>query len=168
MINPEILRKTPELVRKSQLVRGESPELVDEFITQDALWRSLTVKTDELKNEQKNLSKQIGPAKAANDNAALENLTKRGGEIASEIDQIAKDLEQAREKSETALKGISNLIDDSAPVGGETDFKVVETHGTIKDFDALSLKVLDHVEIGKNLDMIDIERGAKVSGSRFY
>ncbi|MFY9325193.1 MAG: serine--tRNA ligase [Candidatus Nanopelagicales bacterium] len=168
MINPEILRKTPELVRKSQLARGESPELVDEFVTQDTRWRSLTVKTDELKSEQKNLNKQIGPAKSANDSVALENLTKRGGEIASEIDRIAKDLEQAREKSEMALKGISNLIDDSAPVGGEADFEVIETHGAIKDFEALNLKVLDHVEIGKNLNMIDIERGAKVSGSRFY
>jgi len=168
VINPEILRKTPELVRKSQLARGESPELVDEFVTQDALWRSLTVKTDELKSEQKNLSKQIGPAKSANDSVALDNLTKRGGEIANEVDRIAKDLEQAREKSEMALKGISNLIDDSAPVGGEADFEVVETHGAIKDFEALNLEVLDHVAIGKNLNMIDIERGAKVSGSRFY
>lgn len=168
MINPEILRKTPELVRQSQLARGESPALVDEFVAQDAHWRSLTVKTDELKNEQKNLGKQIGLVKASKDNVALENLTKRGGEIASEIDQLAKDLEQAREKSEVALKGISNLIDESAPVGGETNFKVVETHGTVKDFKALNIKVLDHVEIGKNLNMIDLERGAKVSGSRFY
>lgn len=168
MINPEILRKTPELVRQSQEARGESTTWVDEFSEQDSRWRALTVQTDELKNEQKTLGKQIGSAKSAGDKKALEDLTKRGTEIAKQIDQLADALEKAKQKSEAALKNISNLIDSAAPIGTEADFKVVETHGTPRDFAQENITIQDHVEIGKNLNLIDIERGAKVSGSRFY
>ena len=168
MINPEILRSQPELVRQSQLARGESAALVDEFLKQDTTWRSLTVKTDELRNQQKLLGKEVGQAKAAKDLPLLEKLTSQGSKLATEIDQIAHELEAARLNSEVALKKISNLVDTAAPIGDESQFKILETHGAIKDFDSLGIKVLDHVEIGNNLKLIDIERGAKVSGSRFY
>ncbi|MGA0078950.1 MAG: serine--tRNA ligase [Candidatus Nanopelagicales bacterium] len=168
MINPEILRKTPELVRQSQAARGESTTWVDEFAEQDSRWRALTVQTDELKNEQKNLGKLIGSAKSSGDKKALDELTKRGTEIANQIDQLADALEEAKQKSEAAIKNISNVVDSAAPIGTEADFKVIETHGTPRDFAKENLAIQDHVEIGKNLNLIDIERGAKVSGSRFY
>ena len=168
MINPEILRKTPELVRQSQAARGESTTWVDEFAEQDSRWRALTVQTDELKNEQKNLGKLIGSAKSSGDKKALDELTKRGTKIAKQIDQLAGALEEAKQKSEAAIKNISNVVDSAAPIGTEADFKVIETHGTPRDFAKENLAIQDHVEIGKNLNLIDIERGAKVSGSRFY
>ena len=168
MINPEIIRNQPELVRQSQAARGESPALVDEFLTHDANWRTLTVKTDELRSQQKALGKQVGQAKADKDAASLEKLTSQGSSIAKQLDELTLELEEARQKSELALKEISNLVDKAAPVGKEADFKVIETHGQIKDFSSLGINVLDHVEIGNNLKLIDIERGAKVSGSRFY
>ena len=168
MINPEILRKTPELVRQSQKARGEAVTWVDEFVEEDARWRSLTVKTDELKSEQKNLGKQIGIAKNSGDTKTLEALTNRGTEIAKQIDDLATELEDSKQKSEAALKNISNLVDPVVPIGTEADFKVLETFGSPKDFVAENIAIQDHVEIGKNLNLIDIERGAKVSGSRFY
>lgn len=168
MINPEILRKTPELVRQSQKARGEAVTWVDEFVEQDARWRSVTVKTDELKSEQKNLGKQIGIAKNSGDTKTLEALTNRGTEIAKQIDDLATELEDSKQKSEAALRNISNLVDPVVPIGTEADFKVLETYGTPKDFVAENIAIQDHVEIGKNLNLIDIERGAKVSGSRFY
>jgi seryl-tRNA synthetase len=63
---------------------------------------------------------------------------------------------------------LSNLIDPAAPVGGEADFKVLEEIGSPRDFDKEGFAPKDHVEIGKALGAIDVERGAKVSGSRFY
>lgn len=168
MINPEILRKSPDQVRQSQRARGEDEGLVDDFLEQDSRWRALTVKTDELKSEQKNLGKQIGIAKSTGDSATLNILTNRGAEIAKEIDQLSTELEESKLKSESAIKKISNLVDERAPIGSEADFKIIETFGKIRDFEKENLKVLDHVEIGKNLELIDIERGAKVSGSRFY
>ena len=168
MINPEILRKTPELVRQSQKARGEAVTWVDEFVEEDARWRSLTVKTDELKSEQKNLGKQIGIAKNSGDKKTLEALTNRGTEIAKQIDELATELEDSKQKSEAALRNISNLVDPVVPIGTEADFKVLETFGSPKDFVAENIAIQDHVEIGKNLNLIDIERGAKVSGSRFY
>lgn len=168
MINPEILRKTPELVRQSQKARGEAVTWVDVFVEEDSRWRSLTVKTDELKSEQKNLGKQIGIAKNSGDTKTLEALTNRGTEIAKHIDELAIDLEDSKQKSEAALKNISNLVDPTVPIGTEADFKIIETIGTPRDFVAENIAIQDHVEIGKNLNLIDIERGAKVSGSRFY
>jgi seryl-tRNA synthetase len=66
------------------------------------------------------------------------------------------------------MSGISNLVHKDAPVGEEKDFKVIETIGKPRDFNAEGIKIKDHVEIGEELKLIDLERGAKVSGSRFY
>jgi hypothetical protein len=66
------------------------------------------------------------------------------------------------------MYGISNLVDKDAPIGKEKDFKVVETIGRPRDFNAEGIKIKDHVELGEELKLIDLERGAKVSGSRFY
>jgi seryl-tRNA synthetase len=69
---------------------------------------------------------------------------------------------------QSALLSIPNLAHDDAPAGGEDDYTVIETVGTPRDFAAEGIEPRDHIELGKLLGAIDIERGAKVSGSRFY
>jgi len=76
--------------------------------------------------------------------------------------------EEIKKLADKAMSGISNLIHKDAPVGEEKDFKIVETIGKPRDFSAEGIKVKDHVELGEGLKLIDLERGAKVSGSRFY
>jgi seryl-tRNA synthetase len=76
--------------------------------------------------------------------------------------------EEVKKLADKAMSGISNLVHKDAPVGEEKDFKVIETIGKPRDFNAEGIKIKDHVELGEALKLIDLERGAKVSGSRFY
>jgi seryl-tRNA synthetase len=175
VLNPDFVRDNPQIVKDSQIARGENPALVDGFLQNDQLWRNLTVEVDNLRAEQKVLSKSIGTLKAQEKKETsldlknqLEELTSKGTELSEKITVLEQKQEQARINAIVAMSSISNIVQKDAPVGGEKDFKVLETIGQPRDFNAESIKVKDHVEIGNNLNLIDIERGAKVSGSRFY
>ena len=175
MINPDFVRSNPQIVKDSQTARGESPAFVDSFLEQDQLWRNLTVEVDNLLAEQKSLSKEIGNLKGNQKSAPsatidkeLEELTIKGTDLSNKISSLTTKQDEVKIQADLAMGAISNLVQPDAPVGGENDFKVIETIGKSRDFAAEGIKVKDHVEIGSELKLIDIERGAKVSGSRFY
>ena len=175
MINPDFVRNNPQIVKDSQSARGENPALVDEFLKNDQLWRNLTVEVDNLRAEQKSLSKEIGNLKGqqksspgAEIDKQLDALTKKGTELSDNIASLTTKQEEIKKLADKAMSGISNLVHKDAPIGEEKDFKVVETIGKPRDFNAEGIKVKDHVELGEELKLIDLERGAKVSGSRFY
>jgi seryl-tRNA synthetase len=149
--------------------------LVDQFLEKDQLWRNLTVEVDNLRAEQKTLSKEIGNLKAKQKTTPgpeVENelalLTKKGTDLSNKITEITSKQDEVKIHADKAMGAISNLVHKDAPVGSEKDFKIIETFGKPRDFQAEGIKVKDHVEIGSDLKLIDIERGAKVSGSRFY
>jgi seryl-tRNA synthetase len=175
VINPDFVRNNPQIVKDSQSARGENPALVDDFLKNDQLWRNLTVEVDNLRAEQKTLSKEIGNLKAQQKSAPgpeldkqLDVLTKNGTELSDNIASLTSKQEEVKKLADKAMSGISNLVHKDAPVGEEKDFKVIETIGKPRDFNAEGIKLKDHVEIGEELKLIDLERGAKVSGSRFY
>ncbi len=175
MINPDFVRNNPQVVKDSQITRGENPSLVDQFLEQDQLWRSLTVEVDKLRAEQKSLSKEIGNLKGSQKTSPIPEidkqvalLTDKGTDLSNKIASLTSQQDGIKLQADKAMSGISNLVQFEAPVGGESDFKVIETIGKPRDFSAEGIKVKDHVEIGSDLKLIDIERGAKVSGSRFY
>ena len=164
MIDIKVIRDNPDAVRKSQEVRGEDPTVVDKFLLADDARRSAIVEFEALRAEQNILSKAVGSAKGEDKAVLLEN--------AKELAQKVKAADSRRADAEILNKHlllqISNLIDPDAPVGGEADFKVLERIGTPRDFSAEGFEPKDHVELGKILKAIDTERGAKVSGARFY
>ncbi len=164
MIDLKVLREDPERVRLSQKVRGENPELVDQLLQADTARREAITAFEALRAEQNLLSKSVGAAKGDEKAAILES--------AKELSARVKVADSARAEAEAAadalLLQIHNLIDPDAPVGGEEDFVILEHVGTPRDFAAEGFEAKDHVEIGKILKAIDTERGAKVSGSRFY
>jgi seryl-tRNA synthetase len=175
VINPDFVRNNPQIVKDSQSARGENPALVDDFLKNDQLWRNLTVEVDNLRAEQKSLSKEIGNLKAQQKSAPgpeldkqLDVLTKKGTELSDKIATLTTTQEDIKNLADKAMFGISNLVHKDAPVGEEKDFKIVETIGKPRDFNAEGIKIKDHVELGEELKLIDLERGAKVSGSRFY
>jgi seryl-tRNA synthetase len=175
VINPDFVRNNPQIVKDSQSARGENPALVDEFLKNDQLWRNLTVEVDNLRAEQKSLSKEIGNLKGQQKSSPvpeldkqLDDLTKKGTELSDNIALLTTKQEEIKKLADKAMSGISNLVHKDAPVGEEKDFKIVETIGKPKDFSAEGIKIKDHVELGEDLKLIDLERGAKVSGSRFY
>ena len=145
----------------SQKARGEDVTLVDKALNADELRRNAIVEFEALRAEQNALSKSVGGAKGDEKNALLEK--------AKTLSASVKEAEAKKNSTEADFKkiamDISNLVDTAAPVGGEADFKVIEEIGTPRKFD---FEPKDHVELGKILGAIDTERGAKVSGARFY
>ena len=161
MIDVKLIRENADLVRASQKARGENPALVDEVLAADEVRRNAIVEFEALRAEQNTLSKSVGAAKGDEKNALLERAKALSAQV-KEAD--AKKSTTEAEFKRLAL-GISNLVDERAPIGGEADFKVIEEVGTPRKFD---FEARDHVELGKILGAIDVERGAKVSGARFY
>lgn len=178
MIDPQILRTDPERIRESQRRRGEDPSVVDRLIDADAAARTERMRFDELRNQQKVLSKQIGPlqgaVKKASDadraaaQADLDALMAQAQQLAADVKAADAAATEAAERADRLWLEVSNLVNLDSPVGGEEDFTVVEHVGTPRDFAVEGFAPKDHLEIGEALSAIDTERGAKVSGSRFF
>ncbi|GAA2587266.1 serine--tRNA ligase [Streptomyces violaceus] len=151
-------------MRASQRARGEDVALVDALLSADERRRSSGVRFDELRAEQKALGKLI--PKAAGDEKA--ELLKKAGQLSADVKAADADRDAADTETQELLQRLGNLVHPDVPVGGEEDFATLETHGTIRDFAAEGFEPKDHLELGQILGAIDVERGAKVSGSRFY
>ncbi|MFD4554761.1 serine--tRNA ligase [Streptomyces sp. NPDC058469] len=164
MIDLRLLREDPDRVRASQRARGEDVALVDALLSADERRRSSGVRFDELRTEQKSLGKLI-PKASPNEKA---ELLKQAGQLAADVKAADAEQHEADEETKRLALQLGNLVHPDVPVGGEEDFVVLETHGTIRDFAAEGFEPKDHLELGESLGAIDVERGAKVSGSRFY
>ncbi|WP_328770374.1 serine--tRNA ligase [Streptomyces sp. NBC_00286] len=164
MIDLRLLREDPDRVRASQRARGEDVALVDALLSADERRRSSGLRFDELRAEQKALGKLI--PKASGDEKA--ELLKKAGQLAADVKAADAAQDEAAAETQELLLRLGNLVHPDVPVGGEEDFVTLETHGTIRDFAAEGFEPKDHLELGTTLGAIDVERGAKVSGSRFY
>ncbi len=160
MIDLKVLREDPDAVRASQRARGEDPGLVDALAEADAARRAAISTADNLRAEQKSASKSVGKATPDERPALLA--------AAKDLAEKVKTAELAQAEAEKAYTAahmaISNVIIDGVPAGGEDDFVVLDTVGEPPALD----NPKDHLELGEALGLIDMERGAKVSGSRFY
>jgi seryl-tRNA synthetase len=160
VIDLKQLRENPNAVRRSQRARGEDPGLVDVLLDADAKRRAAVSAADNLRAEQKTVSKQVGSASAEERPAILE----RAKQLAADVKAAEAEQTDAEATFTAAHTAISNVIIDGVPAGGEEDYAVLETVGTTRRID----NPKDHVELGESLGLFDMERGAKVSGSRFY
>ncbi|MDV6260856.1 serine--tRNA ligase [Rhodococcoides yunnanense] len=161
MIDLKFLRENPDAVRASQRTRGEDPALVDALLGADASRRAAVLAGDQLRAEQKALGKKVGKASAEDRPALLAGAS----ELAAKVKAAQAAEAEADAALDTAHRAISNIVQDGTPAGGEDDFVLLETVGEIPEFD---FEPKDHLELGESLNLIDMERGAKVSGSRFY
>ncbi|MFF9218154.1 serine--tRNA ligase [Streptomyces viridosporus] len=164
MIDLRLLREDPDRVRASQRARGEDVALVDALLSADERRRSSGVRFDELRAEQRALGKLV--PKATGDEKA--ELLKKAEQLKADVKAADTDRDAAAAETQELLLKLGNLIHPDVPVGGEEDFVTLETHGTVRDFAAEGFEPKDHLELGQLLGAIDVERGAKVSGSRFY
>lgn len=161
MIDLKFLRENPDAVRASQRTRGEDPALVDALLDADASRRAAVLAGDQLRAEQKALGKQVGKASAEDRPALLAGAS----ELAAKVKAAQAAEAEADAALDTAHRAISNIVQDGTPAGGEDDFVLLETVGDLPEFD---FEPKDHLELGEALNLIDMERGAKVAGSRFY
>ena len=164
MIDPKILRTNPDAVRRSQAARGESVELVDELVAADERRRSLMASSETARAEQKALSARI-PKASPEEKAELLAQTKA---LAASVKEAQAETEAAQATYDQLMMQLGNIVIDGVPSGGEDEGEIIETWGTPRDFAAEGFTPRDHLELGEMLGAIDMERGAKISGSRFY
>ena len=163
MIDPRILRDDPDRVRASQERRGLSGDAVDRALAADEARRAAIASFEAKRAEQKQMGKKVAQAQGE-EKAALLAETKA---LAAAVKELEAAQVRAEAEWDAALRAIPNIADD-APPGGEEDFVLLETVGTPRDFAGEGFEPRDHIELGRLLGAIDLERGAKVSGSRFY
>jgi seryl-tRNA synthetase len=160
VIDLKMLRENPDTVRRSQTSRGEDPALVDVLLAADTARRAAISTADSLRAEQKAASKKVGAASADERPALLQ----RAKELAEQVKAAETEQADAEAAFTAAHMAISNVIIDGVPAGGEDDYAVLDVVGEPTAIDDPK----DHLELGEALGLIDMERGAKVSGSRFY
>lgn len=163
MIDPQRLRENPDELRAAQTRRGESPELIDDLLVADEARRAAIVAFEALRGEQKTIGKEVARAQGEEKTALLA----RTKELSAKVKEADAAKSAAADAFTALLKALPNPT-LAAPPGGEDDFIVLEEVGTPRDFAAEGFEPRDHLELGELLGAIDVERGAKVSGSRFY
>ncbi|WP_217181650.1 serine--tRNA ligase [Streptomyces sp. AC495_CC817] len=161
MIDLALLRDNPEIVRRSQAARGNDQTTVDAALEADRSRRAALAAFEELRAEQNAFGKQV--AKAPKDEKAA--LVAQAKDLADRVKQAQVIANETAEAASAALARIENVVIDGVPAGGEADFVELRRVGDVPAFD---FEPRDHLEIGEILGAIDMERGVKVSGSRFY
>ena len=161
MIDIRLLREDPDRVRASQRARGEDEGVVDQILGADERRRSSLTEFERLRAEQKSMGKQVAQAQGE----AKQALLAQSKEMAARVKSLQAAAGEADQLLDTLLRRIGNIIEPGVPVGGEDDYVVLETVGEPRDFD---FEPRDHLALGEALDAIDMERGARVAGSRFY
>ena len=164
MIDVNELRENPEKFRASQRARRADESLVDAIIAADAARRDSRTRFENLRAEQNAFGKRVASAKGEEKQALLAEVK----ELAGAVKVAGAEADAAQAEADALLRRLPNLVSEGVPAGGEDDFEVLRTVGKPRDFDAEGFTPRDHLEIGELLGAIDMERGAKVSGSRFY
>ncbi|PKL82009.1 MAG: serine--tRNA ligase [Ignavibacteriae bacterium HGW-Ignavibacteriae-3] len=165
MLDVKFIRENPELVRQG-LLNKNAKDVVEEVIALDEQRRSFIAKTEDLKAKKNQVSAQIPQMKKTGQDTTqvFAEMKQVGDEIAL-LDGQLRDIE---EKLDTILRYTPNLAHSSVPVG-KTAEENVEVRQWLPDGFAFEndFKVMDHVELGKKLSILDFERGTKISGSGF-
>ncbi|WNM27496.1 serine--tRNA ligase [Demequina capsici] len=164
MIDVKLLRAEPDLVRQSQISRGDDPAIVDQVLAADAANRTALQDFEAARAEQKSLGKLV--AQATGDEK--QDLLARTKELSAKVKQLQADADAAAATATELARSLGNIPEPGVPAGGADDYAVLRHVGTPRDFAAERVEVQDHLAIGEGLKAIDMERGAKVSGARFY
>ena len=161
MIDLQILRENPDAVRQSQLARGASVQMVDDAIAADKKRRAQIGEFEALRAEQNSFGKKVAQAAPEEKKGLVAEAQKLSARV-----KAAQLVSAEAEAEFTRIVGaIGNVTLDGVPVGGEDDWQLVREVGTPATFD---FEPRDHADLGELLGAIDIPRGVKVSGSRFY
>lgn len=164
MIDVRLLRSEPDIVRESQRRRGEDQALVDSAVQADVEGRAAQAAFEAKRAEQKALGKSVSRAS----DEEKEGMLAQAQALAAEVKDLeAKATEATARASELAVS-IPNVVETGVPAGGENDFEVLREVGIPRDFAAEGVEIRDHLDLGETLVAIDTERGAKISGARFY
>ena len=164
MLDPNLIREQPDLVKAGVKSKGVNPDVVDKFLEVDKKRRMLVKEIDDLRHQRKEYSEQIGKKVAKGETVNETRALVR--QIGEEIDKKEKELDEVNKAYEDILLSIPNLPNKTVPIGkDETENIVLRKEGNIKEFE---FKPKPHWDIGEELGIIDFKRATKISGSRFY
>jgi seryl-tRNA synthetase len=161
VIDPVLLRENPDLIRRSQEARRSSVDLVDQALDADRERRTAITTFEELRAEQNAFGKKV--AQAPKDEKAALVAQVKG--LSDRVKQAQQQVTDAETRFTEIVGAIQNPIIDGVPAGGEDDFVTLREVGEKATFD---FEPRDHLELGEMLGAIDMQRGTKVSGARFY
>jgi len=161
VIDPVLLRENPDLFKRSQEARGDSVEAVDAALVADAERRASITAFEDLRATQNLFGKTVAQAPPEQKKALVAEA--RG--LAAEVKAAGVVAAEAEDRFTKIAKSIANPIIDGVPAGDEANFATLRMHGDTPAFD---FEPRDHLELGELLGAIDMARGAKVSGTRFY
>ncbi len=164
MIAIEQVRRCPDAVRKAMESRGESDQ-VDDILELDAAWRRDRTQADEMRNRRNQVNREIGRARSAGQPPPPEVIEDMR-ELGRRVDQLEASAQESEDRIHQLLLGLPNLPLSDVPVGRDSgENRVYREEGVPRD---LGFVGLPHWELGERLGIIDFQRGAKLSGSRFY
>jgi seryl-tRNA synthetase len=164
VIDLRVLRDDPEAARASQRARGEDADLVDAVLAADERRRAALTDFERVRAEQKAFGKKV--AAAAKDEKPA--LIAHARTLSDRVKALETQAEEGAAELDELLRRLPNIVEPGVPAGGEDDYEVLDTVGTPRDFAAEGFEPRDHLDLGELLDAIDVGRGAKVGGSRFY
>jgi seryl-tRNA synthetase len=165
MIDIKLLRNNPELFLEALQKRNYGTELVDEILKIDAEWRKLTTEVNNLKAERNSLSKLVAKAKAEKDEDKAKEIIEKSKEIGEKIKKIEEVQKELEDKILNIALNIPNIPADDVPIGkDETENVEIRRWGEPRKFD---FEPKAHWDLGPDLGLMDFERAAKLSGSRF-
>ncbi|MDH5417983.1 MAG: serine--tRNA ligase, partial [Nitrosopumilus sp.] len=163
MLDPKIIKENPQVIRDMLKARSVYFDL-DGLIKSDQKRRELIIQTDELRKKKNKLALNISQKKKeGRDPSSILSEMKNISENLAKLESEQQIIENIYSK---LAMTIPNLVDESVPIGmNQKANKEIRKWGTIPNFD---FKVNDHINISENLDLVDLERAAKVAGARFY
>ena len=166
MLDIKLIRENPELVKNNLEKRGnpETTQMLEDLIAVDKEWRFNLTKLNELRHNRKQVTIEIAKLKKAGKEADSE--VERAQDIDEKITHIEKQVTQQEQKTHDYLMQLPNLLDESVPLGKDSNDNVqVKTWGTIPKF---NFPIKNHIDLALELDQIDMERAGKISGARFF
>lgn len=166
MLDINLIRKNPEIVKRDLEKRGalEKISLLNEVIELDKEWRNILKQLNALREERNRITTEI--ARMKKEGKEVGELMEIAKELPKKIESLEKIEEEKRNRIKEILMSLPNILHESVPVGrDEKDNVTVRTWGKIKEF---KFQPKDHQDLALPLDLIDIERAAKVAGARFY
>jgi len=168
MIGRQFLRENPEVVRAAMEQKGVDDVDLDRVLAVDEEWRGLKQRGDDLRHERNEISSKIGDLKAEGDDEAAEEAIERSQELKAELDDIEARAEELEAELEAALLEIPQVPDDDVPVGEDEDENVERRREGFESLRTLPETVIPHYDLGEDLEILDFQRGAKVTGGGFY
>jgi seryl-tRNA synthetase len=163
MLDPKLIKEKPEIIRNMLKARAVEFDL-DGLIESDQKRREFIIKTDDLRKKKNQVAITISEKKKAGEDAS--SILAEMKNISNELTKFESEQEDIERKYLKLASTIPNLVDESVPIGpDESANKEIKKWGNIPKFD---FKIKDHIDISEDLNLVDLERAAKVAGARFY